>query len=298
MPSYVFYVDFTPYINSLRERVKASGASEEEQQKIIDKINQGGVSIEEIENDIKHASGIPVFKEKQLYKILARALGKEEGYIVKKEDLDKIQSIKLTKEEFETMEFLKDDFHQLKNLKSIDASNLGAETFNKIEYRLGTKLVKDKIKPAPLEKFSADNNHIFSIDKLSNSVITFHGQTFTNTAAGRVVNISQLTYDHNYTPKDLKRSKYTGLISSSLGEAFSQGQEKYGYKFIEKNFTGNVRLDKIPDKPQIDISVSNPRYNFDGVYTVDFAPYIQSLKDKVADSTAGEEEKRPCSEND
>lgn len=282
-------IDYSEYRKKIEEMIKL--LDEKKAKDIQGKINSGHMSMVELHKDLESVENAPVFTEKRLYKILARALGKEEGYIVKKEDLDKIQSIKLTKEEFETMEFLKDDFHQLKSLKSIDASNLGAETFNKIELKLGTKLVKDKIKPAPLEKFSADNNHIFSIDKLSNSVITFHGQTFTNTATGRAVNISQLTYDHYYTPENLKRSKYTGLISSSLGEAISQGQEKYGYKFIEKNFTGNVRLDKIPTKPQIDISVSNPRYKFDGVYTVDFAPYIQSLKDKVADSTAEKEEK-------
>ena len=285
-------IDYSEYRKKIEEMIKL--LDEKKAKEIQGKINSGTMSIVELHKDLESVENAPVFTEKQLYKILARALGKEEGYIVKKEDLDKIQSIKLTKEEFEAMEFLKDDFHQLKNLKSIDASNLGAETFNKIEYRLGTKLVKDKIKPAPLEKFSADNNHIFSIDKLSNSVITFHGQTFTNTATGRVVNISQLKYNTGYRPWEhgiKNNDKYTGLISSSLGEAFTQGQEKYGYKFIEKNFTGNVRLDKIPTKPQIDISVSNPRYNFDGVYTVDFAPYIQSLKDKVADSTAGEEEK-------
>ena len=51
------FVDFTPYINTLKERVKASGAFEADQQKIIDKINRGNVSIEEIENDINSLQG-------------------------------------------------------------------------------------------------------------------------------------------------------------------------------------------------------------------------------------------------
>ena len=52
MPNYAFYVDFTPYINSLKERVKASGAPEEEQQKIIEKMNSGTLTVEQFEKDI------------------------------------------------------------------------------------------------------------------------------------------------------------------------------------------------------------------------------------------------------